>query len=150
MAALYTVSIDAIALVAATAKSLFELATPASARARIVQWWVEFDGVTASAVPVKIEVGRFSAAVTTATTLAGGALDLADVTSLMTTKHSTTAEGAGTFTAGGEIHRVSPTSGILVQYPLGREWVVPVSAFFRIRATAAAGVNAAFGCIWEE
>lgn len=150
MAALYSVSVDAIALVAATAKSVFELGTSASDRVRIVQWSVEFDGNTSTAVPVKIEVGRFSAAVTTATTQAGAQLDLADGTASSTTKHSTTVEGAGTFTAGGEIHRVSPTSGVLIQYPLGREWVIPVSAFYRIRCTAPANVNASFCVIWEE
>lgn len=148
--ALYCLSVDAIALAAATAKSIAEIGTAASDRARIVQWWVEFDGVTSSAVPVKVEVGRFSAAVTTATTAAGLALDPADGTASATSKHSTSTEGAGTFTANGEIHRVSPTSGILVQYPLGREWGLAVSTFWRIRCTAAAIVNVTFGVIWEE
>lgn len=147
--ALYSLSVDAVALSAATAKSLIELGTTSADRCRVVSWWCEFDGVTASAVPVKIEVGRFSAAVTTATTLAGYALDAADGTAGTVAKHTTTTEGAGTF-SGGEIHRVSPTSGLVLQYPLGREWSVPVSGFWRMRVTAAAVVNATFGVIWEE
>jgi hypothetical protein len=125
------------------------LATPANCRARLVQWWVEFDGTNASAVPVDVEFQRASAAVTTATTLAGNAMDLAEGASLIVTKHSTTVEGAGTL-SGGETHRVHPTSGLLMQYPLGREWVVPVNAFWRLRATAAAAVNATCGIQWEE
>lgn len=147
--ALYGLTVKGIALVAATPKTLIELATPSNCRAVLCQWWIEFDGTSASAVPVDVEFQRASAAVTTATTLAGTAFDLAEGASLMVTKHSTTTEGAGTL-SGGEIHKVSPTAGILVQYPLGREWVVPVSAFWRLRATAAAGVNATCGLQWEE
>lgn len=147
--ALYGLSVDGVALAAATAKTLIELGTASTDRARVIQWWIEFDGVTATAVPVKVEVGRFSAAVTTATTLAGYPLDAADGTATTVAKHTTTTEGAGTF-SGGEIHRVSPTAGVIVQYPLGREWGVPVSSFWRLRVTAAAVVNATFGVLWEE
>jgi len=147
--ALYWVSVDAVALVASTAKSIFEIGTSASTRAKIVEWWVEFDGVSSSAVPVKIEVGRFSAAVTTATTITPFKYDPADGAAGSTTKHSTATEGAGT-ASDVEIHRVSPTTGILVQYPLGREITLAVSTFARIRCTAAANVNATFGVIWEE
>lgn len=148
--ALYTFSIDALALVAATAKSVLELGTAASDRARLVSWWVEFDGATSTAVPVKVEVGRFSAAVTTATTGTPSKYDAAEGTATATVKHSTTTEGAGTAEAGLEIHRVHPQSGILIQYPLGRELVLAVSTFWRIRCTAAAGVNVAAGVTWEE
>jgi hypothetical protein len=147
--ALYNLSINNLALVAATAKSVVEIGTPSTVRAKIVQWWAEFDGVSASAVPVKIELGRFSSGVTTATTLAGFALDANEPASLVTAKHSTTTEGAGTI-SGGEIHLVSPTSGILVQYPLGREWMIGASGFWRMRLTAPAAVNVTFGVQWEE
>ena len=145
----YEVSVDAVALAAATAKSIFELATSANNQAKIRSWWVEFDGVTASNTPVKVEVGRFSAAVTTATAVTPSKLDGAGVASLSTAKHSTSTEGAGTFDAG-ETHRIPPTSGMYVQYPDGDELVVGVSGFFRIRCTAAQAVNATFGCAWYE
>ena len=148
--ALYTFTIDGLALVAATAKSVIELGTAATDRARIVSWWVEFDGVSSSAVPVKVEIGRFSAAVTTATTGTPSKYDPADGAAASIVKHSTTVEGAGTAEAGLEIHRISPTSGLLVQYPLGRELLLAVSTFFRIRCTAAAGVNVTAGITWED
>jgi len=148
--ALYTFTVDALALVAATAKTAIELGTPASDRARIVAWWVEFDGVSATAVPVKVDVGRFSVAATTATTGTAGKYDPADGTAAAVVKHSTTVEGAGTAEAGQEMHRISPTSGLLVQYPLGRELALAVSTFWRIRCTAAAGVNVTAGIVWEE
>lgn len=149
--ALYSMSVDGIALVAATAKSIAEIGFGSADRGKIVEWSVTFDGVTASAVPVKVEVGRFSAGVTTATTYSGGPdkLDPADGTAGATAKHSTTAEGAGT-ADDVIIYRVPPTGGLVMQYPLGREWVMAVSTFWRIRCTAAAGVNVTFTVTWEE
>lgn len=146
--ALYVVSVDAVALAAATAKSVLELATPASDRAKIKEWWVDFDGVSGSAVPVKVEVGRFSAGVTTATS-ASEKLDPADGTPSVTAKHSTTVEGAGT--ADDIIfRRIPPTSGFHYIAPLGQEFVLAVSSFWRMRLTAAAIVNATVGVVWEE
>lgn len=147
--ALYGITVDAIALAAATAKTIFEIGTGSGDRAKIKQWWVEFDGVSSTATPVKVEFQRASAGVTTATTLAGDKLDAGDGTQSATTKHTTTTEGGGTL-SGGEIHRVSPTSGLVMQYPLGQEWIIPVSSFWRIRCTAGAIVNVTFGFIWEE
>lgn len=145
---LYVVTVDALALAAATAKSVLELGTSSAVRIKIKEWWVEFDGVTATAVPVKVEVGRFSAAVTTATT-ASEKFDTADGANATTAKHSTSTEGAGT--ADDIIfHRVSPTSGYHYVAPLGGEFVMPVSAFWRMRLTAAAIVNCTVGVIWEE
>lgn len=145
---LYWVSVDAVALTAATAKSLLELGTSATERAKIVEWWVDFDGVSATAVPVKVEVGRFSAAVTTATT-ASEKFDPADGANTAVAKHSTTTEGAGT---ADDImfKRVPPTSGFHYIAPQGRELTLAVSTFWRLRLTAAAGVNATAGLIWDE
>lgn len=148
--ALYTFSVSNLALVAATAKSVLELGSASTDRVKIVSWWVEFDGVTASAVPTDVEVGRFSAAVTTATTGTAGKYDAADSTPSTVVKHTTSTEGAGTAEAGGENHHIPPTSGLMVQYPLGREPVLAVSTFWRIRVTAAAGVNVTAGVVWEE
>jgi hypothetical protein len=150
--ALYVVTVDGVALVAATAKTLLEITSGAQDRVRIVEWWIDFDGATSTAVPVKVEAQRFSAAVTTATTLAALPLDVAEGAAACTVKHTTTTEGAGTPTAGsGWIKRVHPQGSFHYQAPLGRELVIPIGgAFWRIRATAAAGVNATFGVIFEE
>lgn len=146
---MYGVSVDQIALTAATARTVIELATPSTAVLTPVMWWVEFDGVSASALPVKVEVGIFTAAVTTATTVTPFALNAGGrgLASPVTAKHSTTVEGAGTATYV-EQHRVSPTSGILLQEPLGNEVAVGASSFWRIRLTAAATVNATVGVRW--
>lgn len=148
---IFCVSQDATALVAATAKTIFELATPTTTGIVPLCWWVEFDGVTASNVPVKVEIGRFSAAVTTATTATPTKVNYGNnsLASQCTTKFATTAEGAGTATDV-EIHRVSPTSGLIWQESLGMEWTMGVSGFWRIRCTAAAAVNVTFGFRWTE
>lgn len=147
----FFVSVDAIALSAATAKTVLEIATAAGSTCIPIEWWVEFDGTTASNTPVKVEFGRFSAAVTTATSITPSKLNYGgnSIASQATVKHSTTTEGAGT-ASDVEIHRVSPTSGLYVQYPLGREMSLGASQFLRIRVTAAQTVNCTFGIKWEE
>lgn len=145
----YSMSVDAIALSAATAKTIAELGFASSNRGRIIDWSVTFDGVTASAVPAKVEVGRFSAGVTTGTTYTADKLDAADGIPATTAKHSTSSEGAGT-ASGVVVYRVPPTGGLVMQYPPGGEWVMAVSTFWRIRITAAAAVNVSFTVTWEE
>ena len=142
-------SVDSVALTAATAKSMLELATPATDRVKIVEWWYEFDGTTSTNTPVKIEIGRFSAAVTTATAFTPEKFDPAMGTSAVTAKHSTSTEGAGT--ADDIIHRrCPPTSGYHYVAPLGREFTMALSTFWRMRVTAAQAVNITCGVIWEE
>jgi hypothetical protein len=147
--ALYCLSVDGIALAAATAKTIAELGTAATDRAKIVEWSVTFDGVSSTAVPVKVEIGRFSAGVTTATTLAGFKFDTADGAPAVVSKHSTSTEGAGTATDVFNF-RVPATGGLVMQYPLGRELILAPSIFARIRCTAAAIVNVSFHIVWEE
>ena len=150
--ALYAVTVDGVALVAATAKTLLEITSGAQDRVKIVEWWIDFDGASGTAVPVKVEAERFSAAVTTATTATPDPLDGSDGTATATVKVTTTTEGAGTPTAySGWIKRVHPQGSFHYQAPLGRELILPKGgAFWRIRATAAAAVNATFGVIFEE
>lgn len=147
----YSVSVDGIALVAATAKTVLEIGSTTTSGFTPYKWWVTFDGVTASAVPVKVEVGRFSAGVTTATTITPSKVNFGNnsIAANSVVKHSTTVEGAGT-ASDVEIYRVPPTSGMVMEDALGREWVMGASSFWRIRLTAAAGVNVTFGIKWEE
>lgn len=148
---MYAVSVDGIALVAATAKTILEIATPSTADCIPFLWWVEFDGTVSTNTPVKVEVGRFSAAVTTATTATPSKVNYGgnSLASQLTVKHSTTVEGAGT-ASDVEIHRVSPTSGVIWQESLGNEWAIGASSFYRIRCTAASAVNVTFGVRWAE
>lgn len=128
---------------------------------RFVEWWVEFDGATA-ATPIKVELMRHTATgQTTLTAYAAG--DVAKVNDpnaptsgiQLGTGQSgfsnTTTEVAPTGTPVSlETHFVPPTSGIYVQFPLGREPEVQVNAYARVRTTAGAAVNCYAGVMWEE
>lgn len=140
-----------MALTAATAKSVMEIKTPATTGLMVTKWWVEFDGTNAAATPVRIEMGRFSAAVTTLTSFTPYLVDYGEngLVSQSTVGTNATVEGAGTFSAG-EVHRVAATSGLIIQDPLGLYWQVGASSFFRIRLTAAQAVNATVGVQWIE
>lgn len=151
---IYVVNVDAVALVAATAKTILELQPTATVRGgALIEWWVEFDGVTASAVPVKVELVRASAAATGTTAGVANSSKFTDFasTGIVVAKHTISAEGTATEIV--EVHRIPPTSGYSKQYPLGREPQIPVSGTFpglRLRCTAAAGVNVTAGMVWEE
>jgi hypothetical protein len=129
---------------------------------RFVEWWVEFDGATA-ATPIKVELMRHTSAGQTTLT-AYIAADIAKVNdpnapasgiqigaNSLSGYSNTTTEVTPTGTPVSlETHFVPPTSGIYVQFPLGREPELAVTNYARIRTTAGAAVNAYAGCMWEE
>lgn len=137
------------ALAAATVETLFQLATGATRRAKILEWGIAFDGVSGTAEPVDVDVvlqtsaGTASAGVNTP-------LDAANPAAIGTTQISFTAEptiGTAFFSR----LMVHPQGGLfVVQYPLGREPTLAVSTRLGIRATAAAIVNSSGYVIWEE
>ena len=127
---------------------------------RFVEWWVEFDGSTA-ATPIKVELIRHTGGAQTTLT-AYGAADIAKVNdpnapassvqlgTALSGFSNTTTEVTPTGAVSLETHFVPPTSGIYVQFPLGREPEVQVAAFARVRTTAGAAVNCYAGVMWEE
>lgn len=127
---------------------------------RFVEWWVEFDGSTA-ATPIKVELIRHTGGAQTTLT-AYAAADIAKVNdpnaptssvqlgTALSGFSNTTTEVTPTGAVSLETHFVPPTSGIYVQFPLGREPEVQVSAFSRVRTTAGAAVNCYAGVMWEE
>lgn len=141
-------------------KTMMQLATAATRELRVVEWWTEFDG-SAAATPIKVELLRHTGGPqTTLTTYA--AADIAKVNDPNAVASSVQLGAAlsGFGTAAAEVtpttvsnlatHLVPPTSGIYIQYPLGREPEVQVSAFLRHRTTAGAAVNCYAGVSWEE
>lgn len=139
-------------------KTLLQLATPATKAIKVVSWFIDFDG-SAAATPIQVELLHTDVAATVTAYAAG------DITTVQTTSPSNTtaltlgtaasgytASAEGTIASGKvfEAHNIPPTSGYLIQYPLGREPVVPVSRFLRIRVTAGTAVNAYCGVTWEE
>lgn len=127
---------------------------------RFVEYWTEFDGSTA-ATPIKVELIRHTGGPQTTLT-AYAAADIAKVNdpnapassiqlgTALSGFSNTTTEVTPTTAVSLETHFVPPTSGIYVQFPLGREPEVQVAAFARVRTTAGAAVNAYCGVMWEE
>lgn len=142
-------------------KTHIQLATNTTTPAiRVVEWWTEFDGSTA-ATPIKVELIRHTGGPQTTLT-AYAAADIAKVNdpnapasgiqlgTALSGFSNTTAEVTPTGAVSLETHFVPPTSGIYVQFPLGREPEIQVAVFARIRTTAGAAVNCYAGVMWEE
>jgi hypothetical protein len=127
---------------------------------RFVEWWAEFDGSTA-ATPIKVELIRHTGGPQTTLT-AYAAADIAKVNdpnapassiqlgTALSGFSNTTTQVTPTAAVSLETHLVPPTSGIYVQFPLGREPEIAVAQFARIRTTAGAAVNCYAGLMWEE
>ena len=142
-------------------KTHMQIATNTTTPAiRFVEWWVELDGSTA-ATPVRCELLRYTGGnQTTLTAYTAGMITKfndpnapASSIQLGTTLSgfsNNTTEVAPTGVVSLETHFVPPTSGIYIQWPLGREPEVQVAAFARVRLTAGASVSAYAGLVWEE
>jgi hypothetical protein len=134
----------AVALSAATAKSILGAKAHANSGLLLVKYEVAFDGVTASAVPVLVEV----CACTFATNSPG-----TNSTSVTPAQVSGRVLTAG-FTAGKtwtteptvitvlEEKLLTPNGGVIIyDYPLGTEPDSPLAEGFVLRCTAPATVN---------
>jgi hypothetical protein len=134
-------------------KTLLQV-TAGSARAiTIISWEISFDGVTASAVPVPVELietttvaGTGGTSVTT--TLWGLGRDASQATAAFAPSAEGTVSGTTRLL---DYVDLSPNGGVYVRdFPLGREPVVLGSQVLRIRTTSAATVNAVCSITWEE
>jgi hypothetical protein len=142
----------------AALKTMIQLSTSASSEARVVEWYWEGDA-SAAATPGKIELMFHSTGAATVTAYVA-ATDFkkydpngrASLLTVGTTNSGYSASGEGTpATALGVFaHLVPPTSGIYIQYPLGREPEIPASSFCRLRNTLGSAVNVLCGVSWEE
>lgn len=134
-------------------KTMLQVRPSATIAARIVEWGISFDG-SAAATPIKVELVETSGAATVTasasadiTKLDGAALSGGDPTTNLiqvgTTSTGYTASGEGTpgtcriF----DLQFVAPTSMFVKQFPLGREPLIQVDKYLRIRVTAGAAVN---------
>lgn len=153
--AVFSTSTITATLVASTAYSALEIKTPSSGGIRVTKWWVEFNSVTSTDKFVLVQVGRFSAAVTTNTGIVPARVDWGEnaIVSQCTVGVNATVEGAATFNTSYEQHQVAPNAGLTVWEPREAAWQTLPSDFFRIRlvpGSALTAVTAAVGCTWEE
>jgi hypothetical protein len=135
-------------------KTLLQVEPSATIVAKIVEWGISFNG-SAAATPIVVELVETSGAATVTATasaditkLDSNAQNGGDPTTNLiqvgTTNTGYTASGEGTpgtcriF----DLQFIAPTSQFIKQFPLGREPIIQVSKFCRIRVTAGAAVNA--------
>ena len=138
-------------------KTMIQLNTSANRELRVVEWWWEGDA-SAAATPIKVELMFHSTGAGTVTAYAAGDIKkyepnaVASQITLGTANsgYTASAEGTPATALGAFAHFVPPTSGIYIQYPLGREPEMAVSTFARLRNTAPAAVNVYCGISWEE
>lgn len=136
-------------------KTMLQVKASATIAAKIVEWGISFDG-SAAATPGKVELIETDVAATVTAAVAADITKL-DSDSLVggdqttnliqvgTTSTGYTATAEGTITvvrnlAGPQF--IAPSSQFIQQFPLGREPVIQIGKFGRIRVTFAAAVNA--------
>lgn len=138
-------------------KTMLQIATPSTRAIKVVEWGISFDG-SAAATPIRCELLQTDVAATVTAHVAAGVQPYEDSgapASLMTlgtsaTGYTATAEGTITATRHGDLQFIPPTGQYVKQWPLGREFEVPVSKFLRVRVTAGAAVNAYCYVVWAE
>lgn len=138
-------------------KTMLQIATPSTRSIKVVEWGISFDG-SAAATPIRCELLQTDVAATVAAHVAAGVQPYEDAgapASLMTlgttaTGYTASAEGSITATRHGDLQFIAPTNQYVKQWPLGREFQVPISKFLRVRVTAGAAVNCYCYVVWSE
>jgi hypothetical protein len=138
-------------------KTMIQLATSASSELRVTEWWWEGDA-SAAATPGVVELMFVTSGAATITAYVAADIKKYDPNgraSLISLGSSSvsgyTASVEGTPVSPFSVpHQVPPTSGIYIQYPLGREPEAPVSTFVRLRNKFGTSINAICAVAWEE
>lgn len=149
--ALFSAAADAMAVNISSLQTLLEADQIASRTLTVRQWSIEFDGVTASNVPVRVQLCQVTATSAVGTSVTPASMRMNQSAAAATAKKLPASEGTVTVL---EEHRVPPTSGLLIQYPLGEEpWIIGAASTasgISIRALAGAAVNATATIEWDE
>src|SRR6476661_8713654 len=124
MSTQYVITTGSVALTAATAKTVIEGTSTANVPPEWISYDITFDGVTATAVPVRVDFCTF-AATGTGTAYTPKRLGQAVGTAQSTWKINDTVEPTTPTILYSLI--VPPTSGVQYVWPLGRELFHPVS-----------------------
>lgn len=138
-------------------KTMLQIASSATRPLKVVEWGISFDG-SAAATPIQCELIQTDVAATVTAHVAAGVQPYDDPNApastvtlgTSATGYTASAEGSITTTRYGDLQLIAPTNQYVKQWPLGREFQVPVSKFLRVRVTAGTAVNAYCYVIWEE
>lgn len=129
----------AVTLAAGTAKTVLSVIAPAQFGVDLTKIRIGFDGVTASAVPVVVELVYFT---TDGTGTAGTVNQVygRGITAGFTTKYNYSAEPTGATSL--DRWTLTPNGGLVIyDWPLGSTPDTAVSNLFGLRCTAPAVVN---------
>lgn len=136
-------------------KTLLQVATPSTAEVKVIEWGISFDGF-AAAQPVQVELVEADVAATGGTSFTpvkygnpNGPVSLC-VGGTGATGFGFSAEGTVGATRILDPQLIAPTNQYKCQFPLGREPMVGVSKFLRVRVNAPVTVNCYVYIVWEE
>lgn len=150
--ALYAATAEAAAVPASMA-TILEVNPPANRQAIITEASISFSGVSATDPPVLVELCEVTATSAAGTGVTPASMQDGQVTAGCTAKKLPASEGTVTVL---KSYNVPPSSGLVIQYPLGREPRVQGAAStakgFSIRANRGAGaaINADANLEWDE
>ena len=136
-------------------KTLLQVEPSATNPILVVEWGISFDG-SAAATPIRCELCETDVAATVTASaqadivkfdglaLANSGNQTTNIIQIGTanTGYTSTSEGTITVVRTLDVQFVAPSNQYVKQFPLGREPVIQVAKFGRIRVTAAAAVNA--------
>lgn len=136
--------------------TLLQIATPATTGIIILEWGISFDG-SAAATPGIVELLQTDVAATAGTSLTPTPYGCDQTASLCVGGTGATMFNDGAITEGTttasrmfDAQLIAPTNQYVKQFPLGREPIVALSKFLRVRTTFGTTVNAICYVIWEE
>jgi hypothetical protein len=140
-------------------KTMLQVKPGTQNKAKVVEWGISFDG-SAAATPIKCELIETDVAATVTAHVAAGIVLLGDpndvdpttsniILTTTGTGYTATVEGTTAASRLFDYQLVAPTNQYIKQFPLGREPMVNVSKFLRVRVTAGAAVNALCYVTWE-
>ena len=135
-------------------KTLLQIKAGDTGPLKVVEWGISFDGFAAAA-PGQCELVETDVAATVTAHVTAGIVKLDGaalaggdpVTNRIpvgttSTGYTATAEGSTTVSRLFDLQQIAPTGQYVKQFPLGREPVVQISKFLRVRVTFAAAINA--------
>ncbi len=136
-------------------KTLLQFKASATVQAKIIEWGISFDG-SAAATPGRIELIETDVAATVTAFVAAditkydsdalmGGDPTTNLIQVGTTSSGYTSSGEGSTASLRDLdgpQLIAPSNQFIKQFPLGREPVVQVGKFARIRVTFGASVNA--------
>jgi hypothetical protein len=141
------------AAVAATMTTILEVNPPANRTATITEVSISFSGVSATDVPVIVQLCEVTVASAVGTAVTPSSQRDGQVTVASAAKKLPATEGTVTVL---KTYNIPPSTGIVIQYPLGREPQIQGAAAsakgYSIRANRGTGaaINAEANIEWDE